>query len=39
MFLGCVLNVRLGFDCYGNVFEVDVNVSWELDVFGGLCCG
>ncbi|UDM53504.1 efflux transporter outer membrane subunit [Cupriavidus sp. MP-37] len=34
--LGRVLNSSPGFDRYGNAFEANVNVGWELDVFGGL---
>ncbi|MEO6921028.1 MAG: efflux transporter outer membrane subunit [Collimonas sp.] len=34
--LGQVLNSRPNFDRYGNAYEADLGVGWELDVFGGL---
>jgi NodT family efflux transporter outer membrane factor (OMF) lipoprotein len=34
--LGQVLNSRPGFDRYGNAYEANLGVGWELDVFGGL---
>lgn len=34
--LGQVLSPQPGFDRYGNVYEVGIGTSWELDVFGGL---
>ena len=34
--LGQVLNSRPGFDRYGNAYEANLGVAWELDVFGGL---
>ncbi|MDR8052596.1 TolC family protein [Burkholderia cenocepacia] len=34
--LGRVLNATPGFDRHGNDYEVDLDASWELDVFGGL---
>lgn len=34
--LGQLLNATPNFNRYGNLYEVDLNASWELDVFGGL---
>ncbi|MDR3409956.1 MAG: TolC family protein [Formivibrio sp.] len=34
--LGQVLNSNPKFDRYGNTYEADVGVAWDLDVFGGL---
>lgn len=34
--LGQVLNSTLGYDRYANAYEVNLNASWEADVFGGL---
>ncbi|MNK76706.1 Outer membrane protein OprM precursor [compost metagenome] len=34
--LGQVLNTTPGYDRWGNVYETNVEASWELDVFGGL---
>lgn len=34
--LGQVLNSRPNFDRYGNAYEANLGVGWELDVFGGL---
>jgi NodT family efflux transporter outer membrane factor (OMF) lipoprotein len=34
--LGQVLNSTPGFDRYGNTYEANLGVSWELDLFGGL---
>ncbi|WP_460483541.1 efflux transporter outer membrane subunit [Comamonas humi] len=34
--LGQVLNSTRGFNRYGNAYEANLAVSWELDVFGGL---
>lgn len=34
--LGKALNSTPGFDRYGNAYEANLGVSWELDVFGGL---
>jgi len=34
--LGQILNSRPGFDRYGNAYEANLGVGWELDVFGGL---
>lgn len=34
--LGQVLNSRPNFDRYGNTYEANLGVGWELDVFGGL---
>jgi NodT family efflux transporter outer membrane factor (OMF) lipoprotein len=31
-----VLNSRPGFDRYGNAYEANLAVDWELDVFGGV---
>jgi NodT family efflux transporter outer membrane factor (OMF) lipoprotein len=33
--LGQVLNSQPSFDRYGNAYEANLNVGWELDVFGG----
>jgi NodT family efflux transporter outer membrane factor (OMF) lipoprotein len=34
--LGQVLNSQPNFDRYGNAYEANLGVGWELDVFGGL---
>jgi NodT family efflux transporter outer membrane factor (OMF) lipoprotein len=34
--MGQVLNSRPGFNRYGDAYEANLNVGWELDVFGGL---
>ena len=34
--LGQVLNSRPDLDRYGNAYEANLGVGWELDVFGGL---
>ncbi|SDP13966.1 efflux transporter, outer membrane factor (OMF) lipoprotein, NodT family [Rhodoferax sp. OV413] len=34
--LGQVLNSRPSFDRYGNAYEANLGVGWELDLFGGL---
>lgn len=34
--LGQVLNTRADFDRYGNNYELNLGVGWELDVFGGM---
>ncbi|WP_442782449.1 efflux transporter outer membrane subunit [Collimonas fungivorans] len=34
--LGQVLNSRANFDRYGNAYEANLGVGWELDVFGGV---
>jgi NodT family efflux transporter outer membrane factor (OMF) lipoprotein len=34
--LGQVLNSRPNFDRYGNAYEANLGVGWELDVFGGM---
>ncbi|SFA89727.1 efflux transporter, outer membrane factor (OMF) lipoprotein, NodT family [Collimonas sp. OK607] len=34
--LGQVLNSRPNFDRYGNAYEANLGVGWELDVFGGV---
>ncbi|AZE83936.1 Efflux transport system, outer membrane factor (OMF) lipoprotein [Pseudomonas orientalis] len=34
--LGQVLNSTPGFDRYGNSYELNLDASWEVDVFGGL---
>ena len=34
--LGQVLNSQPGFDRYGNSYEANLGVGWELDAFGGL---
>ena len=34
--LGQVLNAQPGFDRYGNAYEANLGVGWELDAFGGL---
>ncbi|MFQ6589898.1 MULTISPECIES: efflux transporter outer membrane subunit [Pseudomonas] len=34
--LGQVLNSTPGFDRYGSSYELDLDASWEVDVFGGL---
>ncbi|WP_061542329.1 efflux transporter outer membrane subunit [Collimonas fungivorans] len=34
--LGQVLNSRPDFDRYGNAYEANLGVGWELDVFGGV---
>src|SRR5438445_379267 len=34
--LGQVLNSRPGFDRYGNAYEANLGIGWELDVFGGV---
>ena len=34
--LGQVLNSRPGFDRYGNAYEANLGIAWELDVFGGV---
>ncbi|MEO5658740.1 MAG: TolC family protein [Polaromonas sp.] len=34
--LGQVLNSRPGFDRYGNAYEANLGIGWELDIFGGL---
>lgn len=34
--LGRVLNATLGYDRWGNAYQVDLGASWEVDVFGGL---
>jgi NodT family efflux transporter outer membrane factor (OMF) lipoprotein len=34
--LGQVLNSTPNFDRYGNAYEANLGVGWELDVFGGL---
>ncbi|SEN06759.1 efflux transporter, outer membrane factor (OMF) lipoprotein, NodT family [Duganella sp. CF517] len=33
---GRVLNAQPGFDRYGNSYEANLGVAWELDAFGGL---
>ena len=33
--LGQVLNSRPGFDRYGNAYEANLGVGWDLDLFGG----
>ena len=33
---GQLLNASPGFDRNGGLYEVDLNASWEIDVFGGL---
>lgn len=34
--LGQVLNSQSNYDRYGNAYEANIGVGWELDVFGGL---
>ncbi len=34
--LGQVLNSKPDFDRYGNAYEANLGVGWELDVFGGV---
>jgi NodT family efflux transporter outer membrane factor (OMF) lipoprotein len=34
--LGQVLNSKPSFDRYGNAYEANLGVGWELDVFGGV---
>ncbi|AXI03916.1 efflux transporter outer membrane subunit [Aquirhabdus parva] len=34
--LGQVLNSQPNFDRYGNAYEANLGVGWELDVFGGV---
>lgn len=34
--MGQVLNSKPHFDRYGNAYEANLNVGWELDVFGGV---
>ena len=34
--LGQVLNSTPGYDRYGNLYELNLGASWEVDVFGGL---
>lgn len=34
--LGQVLNTSPNFDRYGNAYEANLGVGWELDLFGGL---
>ena len=34
--LGQVLNARPGLDRYGNAYEANLGLGWELDLFGGL---
>lgn len=34
--LGRVMSATPGFERYGNAYEANLGVSWELDVFGGL---
>lgn len=34
--LGQVLNSKPNFDRYGNAYEANLGVGWELDLFGGL---
>ncbi|MES2040858.1 MAG: TolC family protein [Pseudomonadota bacterium] len=34
--LGQVMNSKPNFDRYGNADEVNLNVGWELDLFGGV---
>ena len=34
--LGQILNSRPDFDRYGNAYEANLGVGWELDLFGGL---
>jgi NodT family efflux transporter outer membrane factor (OMF) lipoprotein len=34
--LGQVLNAQPNFDRYGNAYEANLGVGWELDIFGGL---
>lgn len=34
--LGQVLNSTPGFDRYGNAYELNLDASWEVDIFGGL---
>jgi NodT family efflux transporter outer membrane factor (OMF) lipoprotein len=34
--LGQVLNAQPGFNRYGNAYEANLGVGWELDVFGGV---
>jgi NodT family efflux transporter outer membrane factor (OMF) lipoprotein len=34
--LGQVLNSKPNFDRYGNAYEANLGVGWELDIFGGL---
>ncbi len=34
--LGQVMNSKPNFDRHGNAYEANLNVGWELDVFGGV---
>lgn len=34
--LGQIASAQPGFDRYGNTYEANLGVGWELDVFGGL---
>ncbi|MDN2709828.1 TolC family protein [Janthinobacterium sp. SUN118] len=34
--LGQVLNAQPNFDRYGNAYEANLGIGWELDIFGGL---
>lgn len=34
--LGQVLNSTPGYDRYGNLYELNLGASWEIDAFGGL---
>jgi NodT family efflux transporter outer membrane factor (OMF) lipoprotein len=34
--LGQILNSKPNFDRYGNAYEANLGVSWEMDVFGGV---
>lgn len=34
--LGRVLNSTPDYNRYGNAYEIDLNASWEIDLFGGL---
>jgi len=34
--LGQILNSRPNFDRYGNAYEANLGVGWEMDVFGGV---
>ncbi|MDE2150016.1 MAG: TolC family protein [Gammaproteobacteria bacterium] len=34
--LGEVLNATPNYDRWGNAYEVDLDASWEVDIFGGL---
>lgn len=34
--LGQLLNTTQDYNRYGNAYETDLNISWEIDLFGGL---